>query len=70
MEVSSGFRLSYSAFAVNWRGVIAPQRALDMKSLGLTNHELKLQSMITVEQTTIIHRHFHQSMFWVKLNRR
>ena len=32
VEVSSSFRLSYSAFAVNWRGVIAPQRALDMKS--------------------------------------
>ena len=68
VEVSSSFRLSYSAFAVNWRGVIAPQRALDMKSLRLTNHKLKLLSMISVEQTTIIHQHFHQSTFWVKLN--
>ena len=70
VEVNSGCRPFYSALAVNWRGVISPQSALDMKNLGLTNQELKLLSMITVEQTAIIHRHFHQSTYRVKLNRR
>ena len=39
-----------------------------MVSLGLTKSELKLLSAVVVEKTALIHRHFHQSTYRVKVN--
>lgn len=69
VQSTSGFRPWFSAFAVNWRGCVSPKTAADMRELGLTNRELNLLSAVTVENTALIHRHFYQSTFRVKLNR-
>ena len=69
VERNSGLRPHYSALAISWRGVISPQSAQDMVSLGLTKSELKLLSAVVVEKTALIHRHFHQSTYRVKMNR-
>ena len=57
----------YTALSINWRGALAPQSAADLRALGLTKRDLRLLSLITVEQTALIHRHFHQSTYRVRL---
>ena len=61
LRETTGLEPLFSALAVNWRGVIAPQSAADLREVGITKRELKLLSLITVEQTALIHRHFYQS---------
>ena len=69
LRETTGLEPLFSALAVNWRGVIAPQSAADLREVGITKRELKLLSLITVEQTALIHRHFYQSTYRVKSNR-
>ena len=52
---------TYSAFIMNWRGAIAPTSAADMRLLDLSWEDLKLLSMICVEQGSWIHRAHQQS---------
>ena len=69
LRETTGLEPLFSALAVNWQGIIAPQSASDLQEVGITKRELKLLSLITVEQTALIHRHFYSSTYRVKSNR-
>ena len=58
-EQLTGRRPDFSAVAINWRGCMAPQTAIDLKLEGWNNSELLLLAAITAEQGAIIHR-LHQ----------
>ena len=51
----------FSAFAVNWRGVVSPKSAADLRSFGVRKWDIRLLSVATVEQGTVMHRLFQQS---------
>ena len=51
----------FSAFAVNWRGVVSPKSAADLRSFGVRKWDIRLLSLATVEQGTVMHRLFQQS---------
>ena len=69
LRETTGLEPLFSALAVNWQGIIAPQSAADLQEVRITKRELKLLSLITVEQTALIHRHFYSSTYQVKSNR-
>ena len=52
---------TFSAFIMNWRGALAPTSAADMRLLELSWEDLKLLSMICVEQGSWIHRAHQRS---------
>ena len=58
-EQLTGRPPDFSAIAINWRGCMAPQTAVDLKLEGFTSSDLLLLSAITVEQSAIIHRIHH-----------
>ena len=57
--LSGGREPFYSGVAINWRGAIAPQSAQDLRTMGVSERTLKLLSVITVEQSALIHRLFN-----------
>ena len=57
----TGHQPLITAFSTNWRGIIAPLSASDMLLLGLRRKQLELLSVVTIEQGTVIHRHFMKS---------
>ena len=59
--ISGGLTPFYSAVAINWRGAISPQSACDLVTLGFNKQTLRLLSVITVEQSAVMHRLFHTS---------
>ena len=60
----SGHRnLVFSAFAVNWRGVVSGRSASDLLSFGIRRTDIKLLSLVTVEQGTVIHRCFQTNTY-------
>ena len=54
--LSGGREPFFSSITINWRGAVAPQTAVDLKTLGFTLRILKLLSVIVCEQSAIIHR--------------
>ena len=61
VERTTGHQPSFSALAFNWRGVLSPLSAADLLGCGLRKANLRLLAMVTVEQGTMIHRHFQTS---------
>ena len=51
----------FSAFAVSWRGVIAPQSEADLRKYGFRASAIKLLAVRAVEYGTVIHRQFNAS---------
>ena len=62
----TGHTPTYSAFAVNWRGVISGTSAREMLNFGLRKYQLELLSVCCVEWGTAIYRHFSQSTLRVR----
>ena len=54
----TGHQPLITAFSTNKRGIIAPLSASDMQLLGHRRKQLELLSVVTIEQGTVIHRHF------------
>merc|ERR1711954_175843 len=52
--LSGGQEPFFSSITINWRGAVAPQTAVDLKTLGFTLRMLKLLSVIVCEQSAII----------------
>ena len=61
VQTLTGQTPTFTAFAMNWRGVIAPKSEQDLRQIGLRKSDIRLLSNITVEQGTVIHQQFQQS---------
>ena len=53
--------IQFSACVINWRGTIAPRSARELSALGLTQNELMLMCVRTLEMGHKVVRHFQRS---------
>ena len=53
--------IQFSACVINWRGTIAPRSARELSALGLTQNELMLLCVRTLEMGHKVVRHFQRS---------
>ena len=58
----TGHTPKFSALAMNWRGIIAPQTEQDMRSLRIRKKDLSFLSIVCIEQSTWIHQKFQQML--------
>ena len=53
--------IQFSACVINWRGTIAPRSARDLAILGITNSDMTLMCVRTLEMGSRIVRHFRST---------
>ena len=58
----TGHAPKFSALAMNWRGIIAPQTEQDMRSLRIRKKDLSFLFIVCIEQSTWIHQKFQQML--------